>query len=87
MNPQMEALLQKKQEQLEKAIARYNNDNTDLVQKKAQYDNMLRKVKTEQRELEAQRKKAGEEVDRMKEDEMSKLRKEKKALEQRQKNF
>jgi len=42
---------------------------------------MLRKVKTEQRELEAQRKRANEDVDRMKEDEMSKLRKEKKALE------
>ena len=45
MNSQMEALLAKKQEQLEKAIARYNSDNDQLAQKKAQYDNMIRKLK------------------------------------------
>ena len=87
MNSQMDSLLAKKQEQLEKAIERYNADNETLTQKKSQYDNLLRKVKVEQREIDALRKRNQEEVERLKEDEMSKLRKEKKALEQRQKNF
>ena len=87
MNSQMDTLLAKKQEQLEKAIERYNADNETLAQKKSQYDNLLRKVKAEQREMDALRKRNQEEVERLKEDEMSKLRKEKKALEQRQKNF
>ena len=43
----MEALLGKKQDQLEKAIERYNSDNDVLAQKKAQYDNLLRKVRVE----------------------------------------
>lgn len=81
MNSQMDSLLAKKQEQLEKAIERYNADNETLTQKKSQYDNLLRKVKVEQREIDALRKRNQEEVERLKEDEMSKLRKEKKALE------
>ena len=43
----MEALLAKKQDQLEKAIQRYNADNDQLAQKKSQYDNLLRKVKAD----------------------------------------
>ena len=86
-NTQMDSLLAKKQEQLEKAIERYNTDNETLAQKKSQYDALLRKVKAEQREMDALRKRNHEEVERLKEDEMSKLRKEKRALEQRQKNF
>ena len=43
----------------------------------------MRKVRTEQREVEAQKKRAQEEADRLKEDEMAKVRKEKRALEQR----
>ena len=81
MNTQMDSLLAKKQEQLEKAIERYNTDNDTLTQKKSQYDNLLRKVKAEQREMDALRKRNQEEVERLKEDEMSKLRKEKRALE------
>lgn len=79
----MEALLAKKQEQLEKAIERYNQDNEMLTQKKSQYDNMLRKVRSEQRELEAMKKRQADEVDKLKEEEMNKLKKEKKAFEQR----
>ena len=52
MNSQMEALLQKKQDQLEKAIQRYNSDNHELAMKKAQYDNMIKKLKIDQREVE-----------------------------------
>ena len=53
MNPQMEALLSKRQDQLEKAIARYNADNDALARQKSQYDNLLRKVKADQRDLDA----------------------------------
>lgn len=87
MNAQMEALLAKKQEQLEKAIQQYNQDNEILSAKKIQYDRLMMKIKAEQRELEAQRKRTQDDVTRLKEDEMDKVRKEKKALEQRQKNF
>ena len=48
---------------------------------------MIRKLKVEQRDVEAQKKRTSEEVERLKEEEMGKVRKEKKALEQRQKNF
>ena len=48
---------------------------------------MIRKLKVDQRDVEAQKKRTAEEVERLKEDEMGKVRKEKKALEQRQKNF
>jgi len=44
-------------------------------------------VKAEQRDLDVQRKRAQDDVDKMKEEELLKLRKEKRALEQRQKNF
>lgn len=47
MSGKMEALLAKKQDQLEKAIQRYNADNEQLAQKKSQYDNLLRKVKAD----------------------------------------
>jgi len=47
MNPQMEALFSKRQEQLEKAISRYNADNEALSRQKTQYDSLLRKVKAE----------------------------------------
>lgn len=58
-----------------------------MAQKKAQYDNLIRKVRAEQREVEAMKKRQAEEVDKLKEEEMNKLKKEKRALEQRQKNF
>ena len=48
---------------------------------------MIRKLKVDQRDVEAQKKRTSEEVERLKEEEMGKVRKEKKALEQRQKNF
>ena len=48
---------------------------------------MIRKLKVEQRELEAMKKRQQEEVERLKEEEMQKVRKERRALEQRQKNF
>ena len=53
------------------------------MQKKAQYDTLLRKLKLEQRELENSKKRNAEEVERLKEDEMNKVRKERRALEQR----
>ena len=48
---------------------------------------MIRKLKVDQRDVEAQKKRTSEDVERLKEEEMGKVRKEKKALEQRQKNF
>lgn len=48
---------------------------------------MIRKVKLDQRELDTKRKKDFEEVERMKEEEMVKIRKEKKNIEQRSKNL
>ena len=87
LNEQMQALLGKKQEELEKAIDQFNAENEQLGQQKVKYDQMIRKLKVEQRELEGMKKRQQEDVDRLKEDEMQKVRKEKRALEQRQKNF
>ena len=42
---------------------------------------MIRKLKIDQREVDAQKKRQAEEVERLKEEEMGKVRKEKKALE------
>ena len=44
---------------------------------------MIKKLKIDQREVEMQRKRTNEDVEKMKEEEMNKVRKEKKALEQR----
>ena len=52
-----------------------------LASKKTQYETLMRKVKLEQRELENSKRRNAEEVERMKEEEMSKVRKEKRALE------
>jgi len=42
---------------------------------------MLRKLKIDQRDVEAQKKRTAEEVEKLKEEEMNKVRKERKALE------
>ena len=77
MNQQMEELLQKKQIQLEKAIERYNADNHELNQMKAKYENFMKKLQIQQREVEAMKKRGQEEIEKAKEEEMQKLRKEK----------
>ena len=56
VNEQMQELLNKKQEELEKAIDQFNSQNDQLNAQKMQYDQMIRKLKVEQRELEAVKK-------------------------------
>ena len=77
----MQDLLNKKQEELEKAIDQFNAQNDQLHAQKLQYDQMIRKVKLEQREIDTLKKRQNEDVEKMKEDAMQQIKKEKKALE------
>ena len=70
-----------KQEQLERQLKLYTQENSRLAQTKLQYEQMVKQVKNEQRELDLKRKRDKEEIERMKEDEMLKIKKEKKMLE------
>ena len=54
---------------------------------KREYDNLMRKVKIETRELETLKKKMSEDVEKVKQEELDKIKKEKKALETRTKNL
>lgn len=47
----------------------------------------MKKIKMDQKELDNQRKKQKEQIDKMREDEMNKIKAQKKILEQRQKNI
>ena len=54
---------------------------------KREYETLIRKVRGETRELEVLKKKVNEDVEKVKQEELEKIRKEKKALEARQKNL
>lgn len=54
---------------------------------KREYENLIRKVRGETRELETLKKKINDDVEKVKQEELEKIRKEKKALEMRSKNL
>lgn len=54
---------------------------------KREYEQLMRKVRQETKELDNLRKKLGEDVEKAKAEELEKIKKEKKALEMRQKNL
>lgn len=58
-----------------------------MVKMREQYETLMKQVRNEQRELEIKRKKDMQDLGKMREEEMLKIRKEKKVLEQRAKNL
>jgi DNA polymerase sigma len=54
---------------------------------KREYEQLMRKVRQETKELDNLRKKMGEDVEKAKAEELEKIKKERKALEMRQKNL
>ena len=71
-----------KQDFLDRQIKHYNAEQAKLKQSKEEYDKLHRQLKLDQRALEVK----AQEIAKMKEDEMLKIKKEKKVLEQRIKN-
>jgi centromere protein J len=83
----MERLVAQKVEQLNKAMEKFNQEQDFHNRKRQEYERLIQKAQIEKRDFEAMKKKALEEVERLKEEELNKLKKEKKALEQRSKNL
>lgn len=54
---------------------------------KREYEGLMRKVRTESKDLENLRKKMTDDVEKVKQEELEKIKREKKALETRQKNL
>jgi hypothetical protein len=54
---------------------------------KREYEQLIRKVRLETKELDTLRKKMGEDVEKAKAEELEKIKRERKALEMRQKNL
>lgn len=79
--------LQQKQDYLDRQIKVNEQENLKVVKMKEQYESLLRQVKAEQRELEIKRKKDLQDINKLKEEELLKIKKEKKVLEQRAKNL
>jgi molecular chaperone GrpE (heat shock protein) len=76
-----------KLEQLDKAIEKYNLENEKVNTMKREYEQLMRKVRQETKDLETLRKKMGEDVEKAKAEELDKIKRERKALEMRQKNL
>jgi hypothetical protein len=83
----MQALVSQKLEQLDKAIEKYNLENEKVNNMKREYEQLMRKVRQETKDLETLRKKMGEDVEKAKAEELDKIKRERKALEMRQKNL
>ena len=86
MPESVQKILDEKKEQLEKAMKFYNTELQKLNNQKMQLENAQKKLKLDQRELELNRKKQKESLEKMKEEELGKLKAQKRMLEQRQKN-
>ena len=83
----MQALVSQKLEQLDKAIEKYNLENEKVNSMKREYEQLIRKVRLETKELDSLRKKMGEDVEKAKAEELEKIKRERNALEMRQKNL
>ena len=62
----MQALVSQKLEQLDKAIEKYNLENEKVNTMKREYEQLMRKVRQETKDLETLRKKMGEDVEKAK---------------------
>lgn len=65
----------------------YNAELAKVNDQKNSLESQNKKLKIDQRELEAQRKKQKEQLDKLTKDELNKINQHKKTLEQRQKNI
>ena len=65
----------------------YNAELAKVNDQKNSLESQNKKLKIDQRELEAQRKKQKEQLDKLTKDELNKINQQKKTLEQRQKNI
>ena len=79
----MQALVDRKMQQLEQAMASYQSEFEKAQAQKRDYEAQFRKLRVDQRDLEAQKKRLLEDVEKQKAIELDKINKEKKALEQR----
>ncbi len=77
----MQALVDQKLQQLDRAMANYHAESERLSRQKQDYDSQVRRLKIDQREFESQKKKLLEEVAASKEAEHKKLQLERKQLE------
>lgn len=87
VSEEMERMVAAKVEQLNKAMEKFNQEQEQLNRKKLEYEKLTSKIQVERREFEANKKRAFEDIERLKQDELEKIKKEKKALEQRSKNL
>lgn len=79
--------MRQKMEQLDKTIEAYNQQKESAGRLKKEYEQLLNKQRTEFRDFEGKKKKEMEDFEKLKVEELEKLKKEKKLLEQRQKNL
>ena len=79
--------MKQKMEQLNQAIETYNQQTEGAHKMKREYEQLVAKQRVDFREFETRKKKELEDIDRLRNDEVDKLKKDKKALEQRQRNM
>ena len=68
-------------------MEKFNLEQDFHQKKKIEYEKLIQKGQVEKRDFENQKKKALDEIEKIKQDELSKIKTEKKALEQRSKNL
>lgn len=59
----------------------YNLEQQKMANQRVNYENQLKKLRNEQKDFELQRKRAKEQMDKQKEEDMSKIRAQKRMLE------
>ena len=74
-------------DQLDKAIEAYNQQSEIANKLKREYENMIGKQRIEFRDFESRKKKEIEDIDKLKVEELEKLKKDRKLLEQKQRNL
>lgn len=74
MPESVQRILDEKKEQLDKAMKHYNMELVKLNQQKLQYEGQMKKLRIDQRELDLNRKKQKDALDKMKEEEMNKIK-------------
>ena len=79
--------MKQKMDQLDKAIEAYNQQSEIAQKLKREYENMIGKQRIEFREFESRKKKEIEDIDKLKVEELEKLKKDRKLLEQKQRNL
>lgn len=67
-------MVAQKIEQLNKAMEKFNLEQDFHQKKKLEYEKLIQKVQIEKREFEAVKKKAMEDIEKLKQDELNKLK-------------